>query len=179
MARFSRMKVLSTMMDTGMVSVFYNPDFGVAHTMAAAILRSALLWSLPAAARKRFHHVDNGNPKGIVPMRKHFCQLLTLLIWTHCAYGATAVIFCPQGDSRAVFGANELRAALAEKGTIVSSVQDISTLTGGTESVRFVRSNGTAPVAGPIQRMGPRVLLLRAIVTSPNCSCSDPHSNGV
>src|SRR5436305_847822 len=36
MARFSRLKVLNTMMETGMVPVFYNPDIAVAREVAAA-----------------------------------------------------------------------------------------------------------------------------------------------
>jgi len=38
MARFSRLKVLTTMVDTGMVPVFYHPDFSVARDVAAACL---------------------------------------------------------------------------------------------------------------------------------------------
>jgi 2-dehydro-3-deoxyphosphogluconate aldolase/(4S)-4-hydroxy-2-oxoglutarate aldolase len=38
MARYSRLKVLSTMVDTGMVPVFYHPDFNVARDVAAACL---------------------------------------------------------------------------------------------------------------------------------------------
>ena len=36
MARFSRLKVLNTMMDTGMVAVFYHADIAVAREVAAA-----------------------------------------------------------------------------------------------------------------------------------------------
>jgi 2-dehydro-3-deoxyphosphogluconate aldolase/(4S)-4-hydroxy-2-oxoglutarate aldolase len=36
MARFSRMKVLNTMLETGMVPVFYHPDLQVAREVAAA-----------------------------------------------------------------------------------------------------------------------------------------------
>jgi 2-dehydro-3-deoxyphosphogluconate aldolase/(4S)-4-hydroxy-2-oxoglutarate aldolase len=36
MARFSRMKVLNTMLETGMVPVFYHPDLQVARAVAAA-----------------------------------------------------------------------------------------------------------------------------------------------
>ena len=36
MARYSRLKVLTTMIDTGMVPVFYHPDFNVARDVAAA-----------------------------------------------------------------------------------------------------------------------------------------------
>jgi len=36
MARFSRLKVLNTMIETGMVPVFYHPDFAVAREVAAA-----------------------------------------------------------------------------------------------------------------------------------------------
>jgi len=36
MARFSRMKVLNTMLETGLVPVFYHPDFAVAREVAAA-----------------------------------------------------------------------------------------------------------------------------------------------
>ena len=38
MARYSRLKVLTTMIDTGMVPVFYHPDFNVARDVAAACL---------------------------------------------------------------------------------------------------------------------------------------------
>ena len=38
MARFARMKVLSTMLETGMVPVFYHPDIEVAKKVAAAIV---------------------------------------------------------------------------------------------------------------------------------------------
>jgi 2-dehydro-3-deoxyphosphogluconate aldolase/(4S)-4-hydroxy-2-oxoglutarate aldolase len=38
MARFSRLKVLNTMMETGMVPVFYHPDFNVAREVAAACM---------------------------------------------------------------------------------------------------------------------------------------------
>ncbi len=37
MARFMRLKVLNTMVDTGMVPVFYNPDLEVAKQVAAAV----------------------------------------------------------------------------------------------------------------------------------------------
>lgn len=37
MARFARLKVLTTMMETGMVPVFYHPDIEVAKKVAAAI----------------------------------------------------------------------------------------------------------------------------------------------
>jgi 2-dehydro-3-deoxyphosphogluconate aldolase/(4S)-4-hydroxy-2-oxoglutarate aldolase len=36
MARFSRLKVLNTMLETGMTPVFYNPDIAVAREVAAA-----------------------------------------------------------------------------------------------------------------------------------------------
>jgi 2-dehydro-3-deoxyphosphogluconate aldolase/(4S)-4-hydroxy-2-oxoglutarate aldolase len=36
MARFTRLKVLNTMMETGMVPVFYHPDFSVARDVASA-----------------------------------------------------------------------------------------------------------------------------------------------
>jgi 2-dehydro-3-deoxyphosphogluconate aldolase / (4S)-4-hydroxy-2-oxoglutarate aldolase len=36
MARFSRLKVLNTMIETGMVPVFYHPEFAVAREVAAA-----------------------------------------------------------------------------------------------------------------------------------------------
>jgi 2-dehydro-3-deoxyphosphogluconate aldolase / (4S)-4-hydroxy-2-oxoglutarate aldolase len=38
MARYSRLKVLNTMMETGMVPVFYHPDIAVAKKVAAACL---------------------------------------------------------------------------------------------------------------------------------------------
>src|SRR3984885_15386050 len=38
MARYSRLKVLNTMIETGMVPVFYHPDFNVARDVAAACL---------------------------------------------------------------------------------------------------------------------------------------------
>ena len=38
MARFSRLKVLNTMMETGMVPVFYNADIEVARKVAAAVV---------------------------------------------------------------------------------------------------------------------------------------------
>jgi 2-dehydro-3-deoxyphosphogluconate aldolase / (4S)-4-hydroxy-2-oxoglutarate aldolase len=38
MARFSRLKVLNTMMETGMVPVFYHADFNVAREVAAACM---------------------------------------------------------------------------------------------------------------------------------------------
>jgi 2-dehydro-3-deoxyphosphogluconate aldolase / (4S)-4-hydroxy-2-oxoglutarate aldolase len=38
MARYSRLKVLNTMIETGMVPVFYHPDFDVARDVAAACL---------------------------------------------------------------------------------------------------------------------------------------------
>ena len=38
MARFPRLKVLNTMIETGMVPVFYHPDFDVARNVAAACL---------------------------------------------------------------------------------------------------------------------------------------------
>jgi 2-dehydro-3-deoxyphosphogluconate aldolase/(4S)-4-hydroxy-2-oxoglutarate aldolase len=38
MARYSRLKVLTTMIDTGMVPVFYHPDFQVAREVAVACL---------------------------------------------------------------------------------------------------------------------------------------------
>jgi 2-dehydro-3-deoxyphosphogluconate aldolase/(4S)-4-hydroxy-2-oxoglutarate aldolase len=38
MARFSRLKVLNTMNETGMVAVFYHPDIAVAREVAAACL---------------------------------------------------------------------------------------------------------------------------------------------
>lgn len=38
MARFSRLKVLNTMMETGMVPVFYHPDLEVAREVAAALI---------------------------------------------------------------------------------------------------------------------------------------------
>jgi 2-dehydro-3-deoxyphosphogluconate aldolase/(4S)-4-hydroxy-2-oxoglutarate aldolase len=38
MARFSRLKVLNTMIETGMVPVFYHPDFAVAREVAAACM---------------------------------------------------------------------------------------------------------------------------------------------
>ena len=38
MARFARLKVLNTMIETGMVPVFYHPDFNVARDVAAACL---------------------------------------------------------------------------------------------------------------------------------------------
>lgn len=38
MARFSRLKVLNTMLETGMVPVFYNADIDVARKVAAAIV---------------------------------------------------------------------------------------------------------------------------------------------
>lgn len=39
MARFSRMKVLNTMLETGMVPVFYHPDLQVAREVAAACVK--------------------------------------------------------------------------------------------------------------------------------------------
>ena len=38
MARFSRLKVLNTMIETGMVPVFYHPDFNVAREVAKACM---------------------------------------------------------------------------------------------------------------------------------------------
>ena len=38
MARYSRLKVLNTMIETGMVPVFYHPDFAVARDVAAACM---------------------------------------------------------------------------------------------------------------------------------------------
>jgi 2-dehydro-3-deoxyphosphogluconate aldolase/(4S)-4-hydroxy-2-oxoglutarate aldolase len=38
MARFSRLKVLNTMIETGMVPVFYHPDFEVARQVAGACM---------------------------------------------------------------------------------------------------------------------------------------------
>jgi 2-dehydro-3-deoxyphosphogluconate aldolase/(4S)-4-hydroxy-2-oxoglutarate aldolase len=38
MARFTRLKVLNTMIETGMVPVFYHPDFAVAREVAAACM---------------------------------------------------------------------------------------------------------------------------------------------
>lgn len=38
MARFSRLNVLNTMLDAGMVPVFYDPDIEVARAVAAAVL---------------------------------------------------------------------------------------------------------------------------------------------
>jgi 2-dehydro-3-deoxyphosphogluconate aldolase / (4S)-4-hydroxy-2-oxoglutarate aldolase len=38
MARYSRLKVLNTMIETGMVPVFYHPDFDVARDVAAACM---------------------------------------------------------------------------------------------------------------------------------------------
>lgn len=38
MARYSRLKVLNTMIETGMVPVFYHPDFNVARDVAAACI---------------------------------------------------------------------------------------------------------------------------------------------
>jgi 2-dehydro-3-deoxyphosphogluconate aldolase / (4S)-4-hydroxy-2-oxoglutarate aldolase len=38
MARFSRLKVLNTMLETGLVPVFYNPDIAVAREVAAACI---------------------------------------------------------------------------------------------------------------------------------------------
>ena len=38
MARFSRLKVLNTMIDTGLVPVFYHPNLEVAREVAAACL---------------------------------------------------------------------------------------------------------------------------------------------
>ena len=38
MARYSRLKVLNTMIETGMVPVFYHPDFNVAREVAAACI---------------------------------------------------------------------------------------------------------------------------------------------
>jgi 2-dehydro-3-deoxyphosphogluconate aldolase/(4S)-4-hydroxy-2-oxoglutarate aldolase len=38
MARFSRLKVLNTMIETGMVPVFYHPDFAVAREVAVACM---------------------------------------------------------------------------------------------------------------------------------------------
>lgn len=38
MARYSRLKVLNTMIETGMVPVFYHPEFNVARDVAAACL---------------------------------------------------------------------------------------------------------------------------------------------
>ena len=37
MARFARLKVLNTMIQTGMVPVFYNADIDVAKKVAAAV----------------------------------------------------------------------------------------------------------------------------------------------
>jgi 2-dehydro-3-deoxyphosphogluconate aldolase/(4S)-4-hydroxy-2-oxoglutarate aldolase len=42
MARFSRLKVLNTILDTGVVPVFYNPDLGVAKKIAKACLDGGL-----------------------------------------------------------------------------------------------------------------------------------------
>ena len=38
MARFARLKVLTTMIDTGLVPVFYHPNLEVARQVAAACL---------------------------------------------------------------------------------------------------------------------------------------------
>jgi len=43
MARFSRMKVLNTMLETGMVPVFYHPDVKVAREVAAACVEGGCL----------------------------------------------------------------------------------------------------------------------------------------
>ena len=39
MARFSRLKTLNTMIETGMVPVFYHPDFAVAREVATACIK--------------------------------------------------------------------------------------------------------------------------------------------
>lgn len=42
MARFSRLKVLTTMIDTGMVPVFYDPDIAVARQVAVACMEGGV-----------------------------------------------------------------------------------------------------------------------------------------
>ena len=51
MARFARLKVLNTMIETGMVPVFYHPELEVASEVAAACVAGGCrFWNSPTAA---------------------------------------------------------------------------------------------------------------------------------
>ncbi len=68
---------------------------------------------------------------------------------------ATSTLFCAKKDAAAMFGAGDLSAAMARQGYTVSDVQDLTTLTGGTENIRIVLAKkGTSSVEDALAKEG-------------------------